>query len=203
MKKIVGLSLTAALAATLALAGPAIAQETKSASGQSPTTITAPMYATPLTPENAEDYGYEIRRDIDGSYYGVPIGTAAGSKLHATDALPINDASTRGTVTGTCGSSYVTFDSQRVVRTGYYIKPSFGDPLSHGWHVAITSSIDAGSYDLSGWAPIGWQSWNGSRTVQEIALNGQSLSAVAGGYTVTSGGVCTSGGPTASIVYYG
>jgi len=87
------------------------------------------MYATPLTPENAEDYGYEIRRDIDGSYYGVPIGTAAGSKLHATDALPINDASTRGTVTGTCGSSYVTFDSQRVVRTGYYIKPSFGDPL--------------------------------------------------------------------------
>lgn len=187
----------------MALAGPAMAQETQSTSGQTATTITAPMYATPLTRENAADYGYEIRQEVDGSYYGVPIGTAAGSKLHATDALPINDVSARGTVTGTCGSSYVTFDSQRVVRTGYYINPSFGNPLSHGWHIAITSSIDAGSYDLSGWAPIGYQSWNGSRTVQEIALNGQSLSAVAGGYTVTSGGICTSGGPTASIVYHG
>lgn len=203
MKKIIGLSLATAVAATLTFAGPAIAQETESAPGQSRTTITAPMYAIPLTSENAADYGYEIRRDVDGSHYGVPIGTAAGSKLRATDTLSINGASTQGTVSGTCGSSYVTFDSQRVVRTGYYIKPSFGTPLSHGWHIAITSSIDAGSYDLSGWAPIGWQSWNGSRTVQEIALNGQRLNAVAGGYTVTSGGICTSGGPTASIVYYG
>ncbi|MBX0302011.1 hypothetical protein K2F54_18805 [Cryobacterium sp. 1639] len=84
--------------------------------------------------------------------------------------------------------------------TSYYIFPDWGAPISHGWNVQIASSIDAGAYNLSGWN-AGNQSWNGYRTVEEQALNGQKLDANGGGYVVTTGGVCQSGALYDSVTY--
>ncbi|WP_223693023.1 hypothetical protein [Leifsonia poae] len=165
-------------------------------------TITASdMQFTALTSANAAQFGYEIRVDAQGYEYGVPIGTPAGSHEHATGQLrQSGGVSTFNEVVGNCGKSNLWFRGQGQYSTSYYIYPSWGAPISHGWSVQIGSAWDAGAYDLSGWN-AGNQSWNAYRTVTQIAPHGGVLSANGGGYVVTTGGVCQSGALHDSIIY--
>lgn len=153
----------------------------------------AEMTFTPLTSANAAQFGYEIRVDGQGYEYGVPIGTPAGSHENATGQLRKHGGfTTFNEIVGNCGKANLWFHGQGQFSTSYYIYPSWGAPISHGWSVQIGTAWDAGAYDLSGWN-AGNQSWNAYRTVQEQGPRGGKMNANGGGYVVTSGGVCQSG----------
>lgn len=195
LSRLVATGAAAAIAvATLYVAAPAMASEPE------PTTSTeVEMSFEPWTVDNLAEHGYELRQDPKGFFYGVPAGTPRGSKKGAT--APIADStgiSTYGTVTGNCGTSFVSFSSATVIRTGYYIYPSKGQPISHDWGVSEYSSIDFVYSDFSGLAPWGYQSWQASRNVYIQYLPGSTLSAQASGEVLTTLGICSSGIPTAS-----
>ncbi|MEV1132398.1 hypothetical protein [Agromyces sp. NPDC049794] len=194
-----GLTLTATalfVAAALALPSPASAAEPE----VTEPVVEAEMSFTPWTKENLAEHGYELRKDPGGGYYGVPVGTPRGSKVGATG--PIQESggvTTFGEVTGNCGTSFVSFSDYNTIRSGYYIYPSKGAPISHDWIVHTYSSIDLEWYDLSGLAPWGYQSWQATRDISTQYLPGSTISAQASGEVLTTAGICSSGIPTAVI----
>ncbi|RFA28882.1 hypothetical protein B7R25_04020 [Subtercola boreus] len=155
-------------------------------------------------PVIAAAHGYEVRTDDDGYAYAVPAGTPKGSMRGATPPAPtaaVHEGAADVTVTGDCGTASLTFTSKSHFTTSYVIFPQWGFALSHTWHVAVHSSIDAASFNLDGAAPPLSQGWQGERDIDVQALSGQLLSGVAGGTTTTVLGECVAASPTDSIVY--
>lgn len=160
------------------------------------------MQAVKLTADSATAYGYDVRTDADGRQWASDASAPEGDFSHAVLIPEDTDASARGIVNGNCGSAWVFFNSKISIRTGYTIATPWGAPVSQTWPVAIKSSIDFESYDFSGLAAWGSQTWEATRAISTQALNGQELEALAGGSVLTSNGsICISGSPTASIIW--
>ncbi|WP_157009166.1 hypothetical protein [Agromyces laixinhei] len=159
--------------------------------------------ATSEPTSNASDDGLNrcgFRRRADGrDADGVPAGTAGDSRVGATAPIGIDEATSFGEVTGDCGTSFISFSDYNTIRTGYYILPSRGAPISHDWTVNTSSSIDLEIHDLSGLAPWGYQSWQATRDISTQYLPGSTVSALAFGDVLTTNGICYSGRPTATI----
>jgi hypothetical protein len=189
------LALGAAVLTSAVLATPTLSASAYESTQE--TTAEARMTFTPWTVENLADHGFELRYNELGEPYGVPTGTPQGSTTNAT--APIRDADQGGSlgeVRGDCGTSFVSFSAPKIVRTGYYILPNKGAPISHSWSVTLHSSIDIELKDFSGAAPWGYQSWQSSRNYDLQYLRGSTVSALASGSVLTTAGICASGNPT-------
>jgi hypothetical protein len=187
------LLIVVAIALTVGTTDPARADPSRSVESRE-----SEMAFTPWTRENLGDHGYEIRYNDRGEAYGVPEGTPHGSDVGATAIIVATDdeVGSLGEVRGSCGTSFVSFSSPRIVRTGYYISPDKGAPISHTWSVLLRSTIDIELLDMSGAAPWGNQSWQTSRTYGLEYLRGSTVSALASGTVLTTAGICVSGDPT-------
>lgn len=167
-------------------------------------------------PQRAAENGFDVRTDELGYQYAVPLGTPEGSMTDATPRVPPPErltsaqqqksmrqqtGSSYGVATGNCGVSWISLDSRTQFSTGYVINLFWGFALAHTWNVAFVSSIDAGSYNLSGIPMVASYTWSTSSSYDEIALDGQYLDAAAGGSVKTVLGDCVSAVPVASIQF--
>jgi len=160
------------------------------------------MEAVKLTASTALAYGYDVRTDADGQQWAMDSNTPEGDFTHAVPIPEDERASTQDRIIGNCGSSWVYLNGKegyRSVYTGYEINPNWGAPVSQDWSVAIHSSIDFESYDFSGLAVWGSQTWFVSQMITTQAIEGRPLSALAGGSVLTTENICVSGSPTDTI----
>lgn len=127
----------------------------------------------------------------------------ASAKDRVTKALSARDAdddvSTKGTVYGNCGSSYVTLhqkdnDYPVRMRTGFDLNQP---AVAYAWVAAVTGPGFADSYTRSG-SLFFERSWDGEYNSDGDESEGWYFAAVAPGSNAVlwNGNVCTSGGPT-------
>lgn len=157
------------------------------------------MTSIPLTKANAIANGYEVRKNSAGTEFIVAPGTPDGDFSHAVALPKKGTVGTNNTAHGTCGDSWVYFNSTTQIRTGYTIFSNKGQPVSQTWNVAVTSPWDAESYSFTGLATWGSQTWKATRNISVEAALGAFKNAVAGGSVLTTSTLCSSGSPTASI----
>ncbi len=181
-------------------------------------TVERDLTFVPLTRANASQHGYEIRVDVDGDEYGVPIGTAGGAMTDATRKLRADTsvASVRTSkraatalVTpesgAVCGNADLRIRSTSVFSTSYYVRLGSGNPLRQQWLVkaAVRNGVGvetaSGSYDLSG-TTMGSQSWSGFRPIDQAVPAGSRLTMTTTGFVVTSLGICAVRLPMAASV---
>ncbi|MFI5660018.1 hypothetical protein [Streptomyces sp. NPDC051684] len=135
---------------------------------------------------------------------GKTVRIPASAKDRIAKALAAHgadgDVSTKGTVYGNCGSSYVTLHQKSNgypvrMRTGFDLKQP---AVAYTWVVALTGPGFADDYESAGGLAL-QRSWDGEYNSDNDESEGwyfASVAPVASNAVLWNGNVCTSGGPT-------
>jgi hypothetical protein len=190
-----------ALVGSMLLAQPALAKGTEGNEPDKGRYVQVEMTGVPVTASNAVEYGFEVRTDATGVQYAVHPDTPEGDFSHAVRIVPEPEpgqVTPFNTVYGNCGYSWLYFNSKTHYKTGYQIYTSYGYTISWDWQVTLKSSIDLHYNSFGGlFATQRWDVPSYAHGAQ--ALGGSTMSAFASGNVLTSGGICSSGMPTATV----